>query len=79
MSTEKTQTATATSRKEVIAETIRETTEKLNKLFEEAYESDLIIKIDLLLLNEEEVEKAEELNEFCVPHLEVDVKIFEQV
>jgi hypothetical protein len=71
--------ATETSKKEVIADSIRNIIKDLNKALEKAYENGLTVNIESTIENFEELEEIDESEEVFVPHLVFSVNIFEQI
>jgi len=71
--------ATETSKKEVIADSIRNIIKDLNKALEKAYENRLTVNIESTIENFEELEEIDESEEVFVPHLVFSVNIFEQI
>jgi hypothetical protein len=70
--------ATETSKKEVIADSIRNLLKDLNKALEKAYENDLIVNFETNIENSEELEELEEGEDF-VPFLKMSADIFQQI
>ena len=71
--------ATETSKKEVIADSIRNIIGDLNKALEKAYENGLTVNIESTIENFEELEEIDESEEVFVPHLVFSANIFEQI
>jgi len=71
--------ATDISKKEVIAESIRNIIEDLNKALEKAYENELIVNIESTIENFEELEEIDEDEEVFIPHLTFSANIFQQI
>jgi hypothetical protein len=71
--------ATETSKKEVIADSIRSIIKDLNKALEKAYENGLIVNVESTIKNFEELEEIDEDEEVFIPHLTFSANIFQQI
>lgn len=71
--------ATETSKKEVIADSIRNIIEDLNKALEKAYENGLIVNVESTIENFEELEEMEDGEENFIPCLNFSANIFERI